>query len=196
MTHPLRAYAINKISEFTGASELARNIERSVFNYSIKQTGIRASTSIGTFKAPEKQIYSDWRKSLKPSWNCRYFKSIYKTKLACLLAEMKRGKLPQLISENKLDPRKLAEYPPDVLSPDGPYSKAMLLHRNKQLTMEEANRRDPEYEGVLKCGKCARDKCDKCTHRNTDYFQLQTRSADEPMTTFVTCMCCSHKWKF
>ena len=82
MTHPLRAYAINKISEFTGASELARNIERSVFNYSIKQTGIRASTSIGTFKAPEKQIYSDWRKSLKPSWNCRYFKSIYKTKLA------------------------------------------------------------------------------------------------------------------
>jgi hypothetical protein len=25
--------------------------------------------------------------------------------------------------------------------------------------------------------------------------QLQTRSADEPMTTFVTCVACNNKWK-
>jgi transcription elongation factor S-II len=28
------------------------------------------------------------------------------------------------------------------------------------------------------------------------YYQLQTRSADEPMTTFVTCVNCDNRWKF
>ncbi|KAI6698696.1 hypothetical protein NL676_018815 [Syzygium grande] len=30
-------------------------------------------------------------------------------------------------------------------------------------------------------------KCGRCGQRKTTYYQLQTRSADEPMTTFVTC---------
>jgi len=39
-------------------------------------------------------------------------------------------------------------------------------------------------------------KCSKCKQRKTTYFQLQTRSADEPMTTYVTCVNCNHHWKF
>ncbi|CAM8964294.1 unnamed protein product [Rhodiola kirilowii] len=39
-------------------------------------------------------------------------------------------------------------------------------------------------------------KCGKCGQRKTTYFQLQTRSADEPMTTFVTCVNCDNRWKF
>jgi transcription elongation factor S-II len=39
-------------------------------------------------------------------------------------------------------------------------------------------------------------KCGKCHHRKTTYFQMQTRSADEPMTTFVTCLHCNNRWKF
>lgn len=38
-------------------------------------------------------------------------------------------------------------------------------------------------------------KCSKCGQRKTSYRQLQTRSADEPMTTFVTCVC-GHNWRF
>jgi DNA-directed RNA polymerase subunit M/transcription elongation factor TFIIS len=38
------------------------------------------------------------------------------------------------------------------------------------------------------CGKC---KSSKCGH-----YQLQTRSSDEPMTTFVTCQECGNRWKF
>jgi transcription elongation factor S-II len=33
-------------------------------------------------------------------------------------------------------------------------------------------------------------KCGKCGQRRTKYYQMQTRSADEPMTTFVTCINC------
>lgn len=39
-------------------------------------------------------------------------------------------------------------------------------------------------------------KCGKCKKRNCTYNQLQTRSADEPMTTFVLCNVCGNRWKF
>ena len=42
---------------------------------------------------------------------------------------------------------------------------------------------------VMWCSSCK--KKTKC-----DYYQLQTRSADEPMTTFVTCLECDRRWKF
>lgn len=42
---------------------------------------------------------------------------------------------------------------------------------------------------VIWCSGCK--KKSKCT-----YYQMQTRSADEPMTTFVTCLECDKKWKF
>lgn len=41
---------------------------------------------------------------------------------------------------------------------------------------------------IFKCGKCGNNQC--------SYRQLQTRSADEPMTTFVSCISCGHRWKF
>ncbi|SCZ91453.1 BZ3500_MvSof-1268-A1-R1_Chr1-2g01419 [Microbotryum saponariae] len=39
-------------------------------------------------------------------------------------------------------------------------------------------------------------QCGKCKQRRTMYYQMQTRSADEPMTTFVTCLNCNNRWKF
>ena len=39
-------------------------------------------------------------------------------------------------------------------------------------------------------------QCGRCKQRKTRYYQMQTRSADEPMTTFVTCVNCNNKWKF
>ena len=39
--------------------------------------------------------------------------------------------------------------------------------------------------------------CSGCKKKtNCDYYQMQTRSADEPMTTFVTCLECDKRWKF
>jgi transcription elongation factor S-II len=54
--------------------------------------------------------------------------------------------------------------------------------------MEKNKSKDDDYEGQFKCGKCKSKK--------TDYYQMQTRSADEPMTTYVTCMACGNRWKF
>ena len=38
--------------------------------------------------------------------------------------------------------------------------------------------------------------CKKCKKNRCSVHQMQTRSADEPMTTFVTCMVCKNTWKF
>jgi len=39
-------------------------------------------------------------------------------------------------------------------------------------------------------------RCRKCKSMKTVYTQAQTRSADEPMTTFVTCLSCDGHFKF
>ena len=38
-------------------------------------------------------------------------------------------------------------------------------------------------------------KCRKCQSRETSYYEVQTRSADEPMTHFITCLKCSNRWR-
>jgi transcription elongation factor S-II len=37
--------------------------------------------------------------------------------------------------------------------------------------------------------------CMRCKKNQCTYYQLQTRSADEPMTTFITCLNCGKRWK-
>lgn len=41
--------------------------------------------------------------------------------------------------------------------------------------------------GVYKCKKCGGDK--------TTQSEMQTRSADEPMTVFIHCVDCGNSWK-
>ncbi|ERE70725.1 transcription elongation factor A protein 2 [Cricetulus griseus] len=38
--------------------------------------------------------------------------------------------------------------------------------------------------------------CSKCKKKNCTYTQVQTRSSDEPMTTYVVCNECGNRWKF
>jgi len=45
----------------------------------------------------------------------------------------------------------------------------------------------PVTEGVYKCAKCGGKK--------TRQHEMQTRSADEPMTVFIHCVNCGNSWK-
>ncbi len=38
-------------------------------------------------------------------------------------------------------------------------------------------------------------KCSRCKERKCTYYELQTRSIDEPMTKFVRCLVCDHRWR-
>jgi DNA-directed RNA polymerase subunit M/transcription elongation factor TFIIS len=64
-----------------------------------------------------------------------------------------------------------------------------LWDKLKKITMDKITIKEEEIsDGMIKCNKCKSKK--------TVYYQMQTRSADEPMTTFVTCTSCNFKWKF
>ena len=63
-----------------------------------------------------------------------------------------------------------------------------LLEEKK---IKDENRFTPKIEASTDDFTCGRCKSKKCT-----YYQLQTRSADEPMTTFVTCIDCGNRFKF
>ena len=45
----------------------------------------------------------------------------------------------------------------------------------------------PSFEGMHTCGKCG--------HKRTKTQEFQMRSSDEPMTLFITCLNCRHRWK-
>jgi DNA-directed RNA polymerase subunit M/transcription elongation factor TFIIS len=76
---------------------------------------------------------------------------------------------------------------PEELWPDGPWAKTQYKLKEKELIIEANKAKEEDYDGMFKCRKCKSKK--------TTYYQMQTRSADEPMTTYVTCTACGLKWK-
>jgi transcription elongation factor S-II len=46
---------------------------------------------------------------------------------------------------------------------------------------------DPNKGGEITCRKCGGNK--------TTFYPMQTRSSDEPMTLFVTCLTCGKRWR-
>lgn len=123
-----------------------------------------------------------------PSWENKIFREMYKARFT----EMKRainGSLSERITQKQVKMRDLIVMTPDQLMPEGPLALAMLSARKKELEIETNKmKNDEEYEGIFKCGRCKSKK--------TTYYQLQTRSADEPMTSYVTCTNCDNRWKF
>lgn len=50
-------------------------------------------------------------------------------------------------------------------------------------------------EDVLRSMPKCKKNCDKCGHETAAFYEMQTRSADEPMTTFYRCLRCKNTWK-
>jgi len=67
--------------------------------------------------------------------------------------------------------------------------------KDKITVLEAENLRDAQT-ATNKGTKTDMFTCSKCKHKECTYTQLQTRSSDEPMTTFVYCMHCGNRWKF
>jgi len=146
------------------------------------------------------------------SWDNPLFRRWYWTKVCHLEAELKRTKecrvacalevkdgqvalaytiMPQLqyrlMHTKEVKSMDLPGLKPEQLWPNGPYSATLFKLKQRELAMDKAKAKEEDYQGMFKCGRC---KCKKVT-----YYQMQTRSADEPMTTYFTCMGCGAKWK-
>jgi DNA-directed RNA polymerase subunit M/transcription elongation factor TFIIS len=56
----------------------------------------------------------------------------------------------------------------------------------RETTMLEGSSRE-EGSDMFKCRRCGKSK--------TRYWEMQTRSADEPMTVFIRCLNCGKEWR-
>ena len=142
---------------------IALNIEKAIFNYSIKQ-------------ATEKQIIKKWSNP--------YFVMIYINKLKQILFNLKYKPLVAKIINKNIKEHEIVFMSYDELQPKK--WKELIDEKNTRLE----NRYFPKIEASTDIFTCRKCKSNKCT-----YYQLQTRSADEPMTTFVTCIDCGNRWK-
>lgn len=114
----------------------------------------------------------------------------YKNRVRSRVANLKDSKNPALrqnVLKGLIEPAKMA-----VMNADEMASEEMKILRQK-FTKEAINDHQMAMTGgtstdLLKCGKCKKSNC--------TYNQVQTRSADEPMTTFVYCNECGNRWKF
>jgi transcription elongation factor S-II len=123
-------------------------------------------------------------KKIVKKWDNQYFVQIYLDKLKTILINLKNTKLLTNIKEKNIKAHELAYMSHQEMNQDR-WRELIELQQIK-----EENKYTPKIEASTDNFTCFKCKSKECTH-----YQLQTRSADEPMTTFVTCIRCSNRWK-
>ncbi|KAI9355728.1 transcription factor S-II, central domain-containing protein [Zopfochytrium polystomum] len=114
----------------------------------------------------------------------------YKAQFRVLWSNIKdksNVELRERILSGAMTPKEVATAQPEQLIPDTMKEKIKAAQKHSMHYSVSAGNQESETD-AFRCGKCGKRKC--------TYYQKQTRSADEPMTTFVTCLNCGHKWKF
>jgi DNA-directed RNA polymerase subunit M/transcription elongation factor TFIIS len=147
------------------ASNAALNLERGIYNYTLHESD---------------------NKNIVKKWDNGYFVQIYADRLRTVCINMGNQHVMQLLTAKQIKAHELAFMTHQDMHPD----KWSELIKAKQL--RDKNKYETKVEASTDNFTCPNSKCrsTKCT-----YYQLQTRSADEPMTTFVTCIDCGKRWK-
>lgn len=114
----------------------------------------------------------------------------YRLKTRSLVMNLRNKKNPELrssILNGDLKPAKLVTMSSKELAPEALKKEMETLHQKNLFDAQGA---------VQKRAVTDRFTCGKCKKKEVSYYQMQTRSADEPLTTFCTCESCGNRWKF
>ena len=123
------------------------------------------------------------RKIIK-KWENPYFVQIYIDRLRSIYLNLKNKELLKQIKNGEITPQVLAFMSHQEMNPTT--WKSLIDEKIKRDTNKYSNNLQASTD-MFTCKKC---KSKKCT-----YYELQTRSADEPATIFVTCLDCGKNWK-
>ena len=122
------------------------------------------------------------------AWDNYRFSDIYKQKFLQIQHNLRNSSvLKGWIVNKKIKTVDVMDMRPEDMWPDGPYAHGIEERIIKDMRKAYAAQEIKNTEGFFTCGRCKSKK--------TSYYQLQTRSADEPMTTFVSCHNCDRNWK-
>jgi transcription elongation factor S-II len=141
--------------------QYAGNIEKSVFNYAIKE--------------------STFQKIVK-KWENPFFAQVYLNRLRSVYANL--ATLTRMLSTGEIQAKDVGFMTHQEIQPE----KWMTLIENK--IIRNASKYNNNIEASTDMFTCKKCKSKRCT-----YYELQTRSADEPATIFVTCLDCGKHWK-
>ena len=123
------------------------------------------------------------RKVVK-KWDNPYYTQIYLDRLRSIYINLADNSLLNHVKNGTVPVKSLAFMTHQEMQPekwDALIQAKIKKDKSKYDTQQEA------MTDTFKCRKCHSNKC--------SYYQMQTRSADEPMTTFVTCLECANRWK-
>ncbi|GAB7354127.1 hypothetical protein MBLNU459_g4690t1 [Dothideomycetes sp. NU459] len=114
----------------------------------------------------------------------------YKTRLRSLYQNLKSKSNPnlrRLVLSGAIKPDRFVKMTHEELKSDKQRAEDEKLQKENmdKAMVAQAER---SISASLTCGKCGQKK--------VSYSQAQTRSADEPMTTFCECTVCGNRWKF
>ena len=160
---------VEKLDKILKNKTNSRIIEKSIYNYIIKLSK---------------------EKNIQRSWNNDAFKNLYLTKCRSIYANLdsnsyiKNENFLKNINNGKIDILNIANISIYDIFPEN-WKEILELKSKKDKLKYELK---PEaMTDVFKCRKCG--------SRSTSYYEVQTRSADEPMTQFITCLDCNNRWK-
>jgi len=123
-------------------------------------------------------------KHIVKKWENIYFALLYINKFRMIYNNLQHKDVLELILNNKIKPHELAFMTHQEILPE------KWNQHIEDLKIKNTNKYTPKIEASTDNWTCYKCKSNECS-----YYQLQTRSADEPMTTFVTCINCGTRWK-
>jgi transcription elongation factor S-II len=123
------------------------------------------------------------RKVVK-KWDNPYFVQIYLDRLRSIFTNLNNPTLLEQLNGGSIKAHTIAFMTHQELRPDK--WDELITAKSKR----DKNKFETNLEAATDTFTCRKCKSNKCT-----YMQLQLRSADEPMTTFVTCLSCGNRWR-
>jgi len=160
--------------------DLFRSNIREKLNTIIQNDRNTSNLEKGIFNYTLKE--AEQRKIVK-KWDNHCFVQIYLDRLRSIMTNLK-GEILENIKEGSIKPHIVAFMTHQELCNE---KWAPLIEAKSKRDKNKFETNISAATDTFTCRKC---KGNQCT-----YYQMQTRSADEPMTTFVTCLLCSARWK-
>jgi transcription elongation factor S-II len=164
-----RANISNKLNKIIKKKKTSLNLEKGIFNWAVQE-------------AKKKNVIRKWSNSNFVLIYTDKFKSIYfnlnsksHVKNVTLLARLKKKEF----QAHKLAFMSHQEMFPEMWRP----------------LIEKKHARDKSAVEVNLSAATDQFHCFKCHKKQCTFYEMQTRSADEPMTTFINCLNCGNHWK-
>jgi transcription elongation factor S-II len=168
------------------------NREKTIANFT-EVFGIEADATEFELYMLQSLVERATKDGVDVDWANRTFWNMYRSRSIALYENLlgdksyvkNDQKLLERFKAGELDLKTIAEMTPmDMCPARWKDSVERIIEEEKRLYSKNQN-----ASIFMWCSGCkSKTKC--------DYYQLQTRSADEPMTTFVTCLECDRRWKF